>query len=122
MCARRGASQRRLASTGKTGALRWKRKSQAPSNSSAASRLCSWAISMRPPKCRDQIQRVTITWRYSARQQVAMAAPHSATYQICYQWEIYPYPGGCYQAGWNCDDGSGVWCEFCELWSYCIHW
>jgi hypothetical protein len=31
-------------------------------------------------------------------------------------WALY------LQAGWNCDDGSGVWCEFCEAWSYCIHW
>jgi len=51
----------------------------------------------------------------------AQASPGAAS-PICYPWEIYPYAGGCYQAGWNCDDGSGVWCEYCETWSYCIEW
>jgi hypothetical protein len=51
----------------------------------------------------------------------AQASPGAAAL-TCYHYKIPGYSGECAQAGDNCEDGSGIWCEYCAGYTHCIEW
>jgi len=46
----------------------------------------------------------------------------SAAFSKCYPYSVIGDADSCLELGQNCEDGSGIWCEYCEGYQHCIQW